>query len=216
MSFIVVRQQNSMSSYDYGKDIHNVGNDSVKQMKYGQWNTSLMAPHNYSSASRPTLAMRELSFILRTKHIRQNETLYDNKLYSVCCQNPVSHIILCCHEIQNCDMTAKVGIMEGEDTVIVRQGHDKHVSAVADTDASVKRCVVYAGIRGNGAVDTFPQQRLTSNGTRRGVFCIVGLEAIGRGRAWKRAVRLIGLLRGLAVGISRELEKYFLHSEQPW
>jgi hypothetical protein len=68
-------------------------------------------------------------------------------------------------------MTAKVGIMEGEQAVIAGQVHDKHVSAATDTDVTIKEAVFsMRAFLGNGAVDTFPQQRRTLNNTRRGVF----------------------------------------------
>jgi hypothetical protein len=39
-------------------------------------------------------------------------------------------------------MTAKVGIVEREETVIARQGHGKHVSEVGDTEATVEYAVL--------------------------------------------------------------------------
>jgi hypothetical protein len=39
-------------------------------------------------------------------------------------------------------MTANVGIVEGEEAVMAGQGHDKHVSAEADTDATIKDAVL--------------------------------------------------------------------------
>jgi hypothetical protein len=39
-------------------------------------------------------------------------------------------------------MTAKVGIVEREETVIARQGHDKDVSEAANTDTTIE----YAGL----------------------------------------------------------------------
>jgi hypothetical protein len=39
-------------------------------------------------------------------------------------------------------MTAKVGIVEREEAVISRQGHDKHVSEEADTVATTEYAVL--------------------------------------------------------------------------
>jgi hypothetical protein len=39
-------------------------------------------------------------------------------------------------------MKAKVGIVEQEEAIIARQGHDKHVSEAADTDATIQYAVL--------------------------------------------------------------------------
>jgi hypothetical protein len=56
-------------------------------------------------------------------------------------------------------MTAKVGIVEGEEAAIAMQGHNKYVSAATDTQHAVLSMRVLIG---NGAVDTFSQQRINS------------------------------------------------------
>jgi hypothetical protein len=67
-------------------------------------------------------------------------------------------------------MTVKVGTVEREEIVIVRQGHNMYISEVADTDATIVCGVVYSRVRGNGAVSN---QLSTLNNIRRDIFCAV-------------------------------------------
>lgn len=57
-TYFVVRQRNIISIYNYDKDIHYVGNGFGKPMKFGQWNASLIASQNYSSAKVKTKQAR--------------------------------------------------------------------------------------------------------------------------------------------------------------
>jgi hypothetical protein len=89
------------------------------------------------------------------------------------------------------DMTAKVGIVERKETANVRQGHDKYISEAADTDATMECAVVFAVVRSNGAVATFPQQAINSQRATiyEGIFSLVSArEAILRGRECKYTV----------------------------
>jgi hypothetical protein len=69
-------------------------------------------------------------------------------------------------------MTAKVGLVEREGPVVARQGNDERVSTATDTDVTIQDGVVYASVRGNAAVDKFPQQRINSQQyTKRCFLC---------------------------------------------
>jgi hypothetical protein len=39
-------------------------------------------------------------------------------------------------------MTAKIGIVENEEAIVARQGHDRHVFEAADVDATIENAVL--------------------------------------------------------------------------
>jgi hypothetical protein len=125
-----------------------------------------------------------------TRCTRKNEVLSDNKLHSVCYQNRASRVILCCDKIHYCDMTVKVGVMEGEEAVIDGQVHDKHVSAAIDPDATVQDAVFSMRAFLATALCTRVRNDNSQQYTKR--FLSGPLLVMWRGRAWTLAVEVNG------------------------
>jgi hypothetical protein len=144
LSFFAVKQRNITSNYDkYNRD---VGNGSAKPMKLGQSGQRrsvaseehcIYLTKEYSSAKLHTLFLSEARSRSSTKKPRSLK--YYVIVFIVLLPEPnIPHYFV----LPYCDMTAKVGIVEQEEAVIVRQGHDKHVSEVADTDAIIEYAVL--------------------------------------------------------------------------
>jgi hypothetical protein len=61
------------------------------------------------------------------------------------------------------DKWEQTGIVQRVEAVIARQRHGKRVSAAANNDAIIEEAVFSTRLLlGNGAVNTFPQQRLNT------------------------------------------------------